>query len=58
MFNFIKIRFGNLFFWYMLIIELCIVEEKIYDCECSCIYFKCFLFLFLCMYLFYDFYVW
>lgn len=39
-FNLIKIRLGNSLLWHMLITELRIVEEKIYDCECSCIYFK------------------
>lgn len=58
MFNLIKIRLGNSLLWHMLITELRIVEEKIYDCECSCIYFKRFLFSLLCMHLLYDSYAW
>lgn len=57
-FNLIKIRLGNSLLWHMLITELRIVEEKIYDCECSCIYFKRFLFPLLCMHLLYDSYAW
>lgn len=57
-FNLIKIRLGNSLLLHTLITELRIVEEKIYDCECSCIYFKRFLFSLLCMHLLYDSYAW